>query len=131
MLKKKAGSHEVEWVKRQVQAYLTKERQFLRKLIVCIHVIGGQPAREPELGSIKVHNSIYSARNIYIINGRVCFLTMYDKARKKQGNTEYIVWCLPDEVSQIIAQYLIRVRPFAWALDKQESEYLFEDVRGP
>jgi hypothetical protein len=131
MLKKKAGSHEVEWVKGQVRAYLTKEGQFLRKLMVCMHVTGGQPARGPELGSIKVNNSIYSARNIYIINGRVCFLTMYDKARKRRGNTEYIVRCLPDEVSQIVAQYLIRVRPFARALDKRESEYLFGDVRGP
>jgi hypothetical protein len=61
MLKKKAGSHKVKWVKGQVQAYLTKERQFLRKLIVCMYVIGGQPAREPELGLIKVYNSIYSA----------------------------------------------------------------------
>jgi hypothetical protein len=29
MLKKKAGSHEVKWVKGQVRAYLTKEQQFL------------------------------------------------------------------------------------------------------
>ncbi|KAH6689955.1 hypothetical protein BKA61DRAFT_432735, partial [Leptodontidium sp. MPI-SDFR-AT-0119] len=59
------------------------------------------PTRGPELGSIKVSNSIYSARNIYIINGRVCFLTMYNKARKRRGNTEYIIRYLSDEVSQI------------------------------
>jgi hypothetical protein len=40
MLKKKAGSYKVEWVKGQVQAYLTKEQQFLQKLIVCMYVIG-------------------------------------------------------------------------------------------
>lgn len=131
MLKKKAGSQEVEWVDGQVQSYLTKERQFLRKLMVCMHVTGGQPARGPELGSIKVNNSVYSARNIYVINGRVCFLTMYDKARKRRGNTEYIVRCLPEEVGQILAQYLVRVRPFARALDRRESEYLFGDGRGP
>ena len=65
------------------------------------------------------------------MNGRVCFLTMYDKARKRRGNTEYIIRCLPDEVSQIVAQYLVRVRPFARALDHRESEYLFGDLRGP
>jgi hypothetical protein len=61
MLKKKAGSYKVKWVKGQVRAYLTKEQQFLQKLIVCMYVTGGQPAHRPELGSIKVNNSIYSA----------------------------------------------------------------------
>lgn len=56
---------------------------------------------------------------------------MYDKARKRRGNTEYIIRCLPDEVSQITTQYLVRVRPFARALDHRESEYLFGDLRGP
>jgi hypothetical protein len=56
---------------------------------------------------------------------------MYDKARKRRGNTEYIIRCLPDVVSQIVTQYLVRVRPFARALDYRESEYLFRDIRGP
>src|SRR5271163_180968 len=76
-------------------------------------VIGGQPARGPELGSIKISNGMFSARNIYIINGRMCFLTMYDKARKRRGNTEYIIRCLPDELSQVLVQYLVYVSPFA------------------
>lgn len=131
LLRKSKVSQQVEWVDGQVRAYLTKERQFLRKLMVSMHVTGGQPARGPELGSIKVSNSIYSARNIYVINGRVCFLTMYDKARKRRGNTEYIIRCLPDKLGQIVVQYLVYVRPFARALDRRESEYLFGDARGP
>ena len=131
LLKKNRTTQEDEWVEPQVKAYLTKERWFLNKLMVSMHVTGGQPARGPELGSIKVSNGIYSARNIYVINGRVCFLTMYDKARKRRGNTEYIVRCLPDEVGQVLAQYLVYVRPFARALDRRESEYLFGDLRGP
>ena len=59
----------MEWVDAQVKKYLTRERQFLQKLMVCMHIMGGQPTHGPKLGSIKVSNSIYSARNIYIING--------------------------------------------------------------
>jgi hypothetical protein len=83
--------------------------QFLRKL-------SGVHARGPELGSIKVNNSIYSARNIYVINGRMWFLTMYDKARKRRGNTEYIVRCLPDEVGQTICLGVrsAGIRAFVW-----------------
>jgi hypothetical protein len=61
----------------------------------------------------------------------MCFLTMYDKTRKRRGNTEYIIRCLPDQLSQVLVQYLVYVSPFARALDRRESEYLFGDARGP
>jgi hypothetical protein len=54
-----------------------------------------------------------------------------NKARKRRGNTDYIVRFLPNKVSQVLAQYLVYVRPFARALDQRESEYLFGDNRGP
>ena len=94
---------------------------------------GGQPARGPEIGSIKTSNSVYSAWNLYIINGRMLFLTMYDKSRKRRGNTEYIMQYLPNDLGQIVAQYLTYVRSFAWALplDRCKLEYLFGDMRGP
>lgn len=119
------------WNDSQKRAYLREEGRFLRTLIVAMHISGGQPARGPEIGSIKVSNSVYSARNLYVINGRMCFLTMYDKARKRRGNTDYIVRFLPDDISQVLAQYLVYVRPFARALDQRESEYLFADTHGP
>src|SRR5271167_3989475 len=58
---------------------------------------------------------------------------MYDKSRRRRGNTEYIIRYLPDDLSQILVQYLVYVRPFARALplDHRESEYLFGDARGP
>lgn len=120
-----------KWNPAQKRAYLRKEGQFLQTLMLVMHVTGGQPARGPEIGSVKVSNSIYSARNVYVINGRMCFLTMYDKARKRRGNTDYIVRFLSDPVSQILAQYLVYVRPFARALDQRESEYLFAGSYGP
>jgi superfamily II DNA helicase RecQ len=125
------SSHDAQWIESAKGAYLTMERRFLRKLMVILHITGGQPARGPELGSVKVSNSIYSARNIYVINGRMCFLTTYDKARKRRGNSEYVVRSLPDRVSQLLFQYLVFVRPFARALDRRESEWLFGDSNGP
>jgi hypothetical protein len=40
LLKKGRASQQTEWVDAQVKKYLTKERQFLRKLMVCMHVMG-------------------------------------------------------------------------------------------
>jgi len=38
LLKKSRASQKMEWVDSQVKKYLSKERQFLRKLIVCMHI---------------------------------------------------------------------------------------------
>lgn len=128
---------QVEWIDNRAHGYLNVERKFLGLLMVYCHVSGGQPARGPELGSTKVSNSVYSARGWYVINGRLCFLTMYDKARKRRGNTEYIVRFLPDQISQIMVQYLVYIRPFARAVEYEVTkalpspEYLFRDARGP
>jgi hypothetical protein len=95
-----------------------------------MHIMGGQPARGPELGSLKISNSRYSQRNIYVINGRMVFLTIYDKSQKRRGNTEYIMRVLPDKLGQILAQYLAYVHPFARVIDERTLEYLFIDKRG-
>jgi superfamily II DNA helicase RecQ len=124
-------SYEAKWRTKVKHQYLVRERQFLSKLMVALHIMGGQPARGPELGSIKTSNSIYSARNIYIINGRACFLTTYDKSQKRRGNSDHIIRYLPDQLSQLLTQYLVFVRPFARVLDQRESEWLFGDSQGP
>ena len=80
---------------------------------------------------IKVSNTPFSTRNIIILNGRVCLLTTYDKSRKRRGNTNYILRVLPDALSQMVAQYIVYIRPFARVLDRRETEYLFADVHGP
>jgi len=40
LLRKSRASKREEWVERQMKKYLTKERQFLRKLMVCMHITG-------------------------------------------------------------------------------------------
>jgi hypothetical protein len=89
-LVKSSGSGQLEWADQPCKAYLACEKQFLLKLMVAMHIMGGQPARSPEIGSIKVRNSVTSSRNIFIINGRVAVVTTYDKARKRRGKTEYV-----------------------------------------
>jgi hypothetical protein len=65
-----------------VDVYLIVEKRFLRKGIGGIYIKYSQPARRPKIGLIKVSNSIYLARNIYVINSRLYILTIYDKAYK-------------------------------------------------
>lgn len=93
--------------------------------------MGGQPARGPKIGSIKTRNSILSHRNIFVINGRVAVVTMYDKSQKRRGKSRYVFRCLPDVLSQLTAQYLVYVLPFSRVVGRRTSDFLFGDEQGP
>lgn len=97
-----SSSSQEKWAEQPCKAYLAQEKQFLLKLMVAMHIQGGQPARSPEIGSIKVRNSATSSRNLFVINGRVAVVTTYDKSRKRRGKTEYVFRCFPDQLSQMI-----------------------------
>jgi hypothetical protein len=56
LLKRVKISQQAEWVDAQVKKYLTKERQFLRKLMVCMHVMGGYSI-EKALVCIEINNT--------------------------------------------------------------------------
>ncbi|PVH68410.1 hypothetical protein DL98DRAFT_441264, partial [Cadophora sp. DSE1049] len=60
--------------------YLTREKQFLLKLIIVIHLTNKQLVRSPEISSIKIRNNITSSRNLFVINKRVVVVTTYNKA---------------------------------------------------
>ncbi|OAF54167.1 hypothetical protein VC83_09522 [Pseudogymnoascus destructans] len=99
-LLQRAGDGSYKWNDSQKQAYLNQER--------------GQPARGPEIGSIKM-----------------CFLTMYDKARKRRGNTDYIVRFLPNESWRHVAigiavRHLLRASK-TWEKDDEEDEGEFAE----
>ncbi len=79
LLKKTADGKEC-WNNRAVHGYLANEKRFLRKLMVAMHIIS-LPGRGSKIGSIKFANSIYSARNIYVLNGHMAFVTCYNKSR--------------------------------------------------
>ena len=132
-LVRKSSAGSMEYHERRCKAYLTQERHFLNKLLVCMHLCGGQPARAPEICSVKVCNTAYSSRNIYILGAEVLFVTTYDKNLARRDRLEFVVRYLPDAVGQLLVRYLIYVRPFARALpaDLRNDDYLFATPHGP
>ena len=51
LLRKSRANQKMEWVDGQVKKYLSKERQFLRKLMVCMHITGKHLATKGEVGA--------------------------------------------------------------------------------
>ena len=68
------------WKESRVQEYMRRIRRFKEKLLVLMHVSGGQPARATELLSIRHCNTTNGGRrNIFVEHGKMVFVTAYHK----------------------------------------------------
>ena len=81
--------------------------EFREKLIVLMHIAGGQPARGPEIMSVQHSNTVKRAhrkrahRNIFIGDGMVVFETRYDKGYAVSGDVKIINRYLPREIGEL------------------------------
>jgi hypothetical protein len=77
--------------------------KFREKLAVLMHIAGGQPARGPEILSVRHSNTIKGGyRNIFIKNSIVVFITQYHKGYNVSSNVKIIYRYLPREVSKLV-----------------------------
>lgn len=86
-----------------------------------MYITGGQPARGPELGSIKFRNSTFSLRNFFIMSGRGCYYTEYHKSRASTNFSYFVVRYLPDTVTALTLLYIAYIRPFISMIYNQTS----------
>jgi hypothetical protein len=120
------------------EAYLDRTQRFLQDLMLLMHLTGGQPARGPELTTIKSQNSTTSARNIFLLHGQMMFVIEYHKARRTTNHAFYVVRYLPDAVGKMLFQYLVYVLPLAELIRRRQyvqqpengvNHFLFRNIR--
>jgi hypothetical protein len=77
--------------------------EFREKLAVLIHIAGGQPAREPEILSVRHSNTIKGGHhNIFIENSIVVFVTRYHKRYNVSSDVKIIYQYLPRKISKLV-----------------------------
>jgi len=82
---------QVVWNKKAVQAYVSKLDQFLKQMLLLIHVTSGQPARGTELLSLQHSNTAQGHhRSIFIEEGLIGTVTSYHKGYNITGSTKII-----------------------------------------
>ncbi|EDN04610.1 conserved hypothetical protein [Histoplasma mississippiense (nom. inval.)] len=102
-----------------INAYLRWVVRFREKLSVAVHVTAGQPARAPELLSVRHINTENGGhRNIFIEDGMVVFVTRYHKGFHASNDIKVIHRYLPREVGELVVWYLWLVLPFAQRLQE-------------
>jgi hypothetical protein len=72
-----------------------RERRQLQKrlkelMLALEHETGGPPAREEEITPIRFRNRLLQERNIYVIGGRIIFVTRYHKSQALFGAPKVI-----------------------------------------
>lgn len=113
------------WRDARVTRYMRAIRRFKEKLLMLMHISGGQPARAPELLSVRYCNTHTGGRrNIFIERGQVVFVTAYHKGYAFEGSSKIIHRYLPREVGELLVQYMWLVRPFEQQLEVSQYDRL-------
>ena len=84
--------------------------EFRQRLLILMHISGGQPARGPEILSIRYRNSSKGEyRNIFIKDGSVVFMTRYHKGYHISGSVKVIHRYIPHTVGLLLvySQWLV------------------------
>ena len=121
------------WNTRNLDKWFSILFIFLEKLLLLIYLTGGQPARAPELLSIRKSNSIETGtRGVFFENGLLSLVTFYYKGYSISGSTKVISRYLPREIGSLLVYYLWLIVPFQrriglGVLRREFSEYRFEN----
>ncbi|KAK7177480.1 hypothetical protein PSPO01_16471 [Paraphaeosphaeria sporulosa] len=108
----------LRWKKKAVQAYFEKVDEFLKRLLLLIHITGGQPPRGTELIGLQHSNTAQGQhRGVFIEDGLIGTVTSYHKGYNITGSTKIVHRYLPKEVSELLVYYLWLVLPFWQQLD--------------
>ncbi|KAK5710462.1 hypothetical protein LTR15_012952 [Elasticomyces elasticus] len=92
------------WNQKAVAAYCMEVDRFLERVLLLVHLTGGQPARGTEILSLRYKNTVNGRhRNVFIDNGVVSY--------NVTGSTKIIHRYLPKEVGELLVYYLWVVRP--------------------
>jgi hypothetical protein len=76
---------QLQWKKKAVQAYFEKVDQFLERLLLLIHMTGGQPPRGTELIGLQHSNTAQGQhRGIFVEEGLISTVTSYHIGEHKQ-----------------------------------------------
>ena len=102
----------------------------MKTLTLAMHLVDGQPARGPELGSVKFRNSTFFVRNFFVIGDNAFYSTEYHKARASTNFSYFFVRYFPPHLTQLAMLYIAYIHPFCNLLFNQisfknDGDYLF------
>jgi len=105
--------------KERALRYLKQCDKFVKHLLAGIHLTSSMPARVEELRVVRWADSRAVPRNVFVYNGRLLLVFMYNKASTRSNNSFYIVRVPCLGVERALFLYLAWIRPFVNLLIRQ------------
>ena len=102
----------------KVREYRQAGERFKKLLLVVVYIYYRPPVQGEEIMSIRFQNGFLQARNIYVVDGRVVFVTRYHKSQTLFGELKVILQFLLWRLGQVIVVYLAYVQLFIEELDQ-------------
>lgn len=123
------------WRMTKVREYRQSERRFKELLLALAHMTPGPPARGEEITPIRFRNGFLQERNIYVVHGRVVYVTRYHKSQALFGEAKVIPRFLPWQLGQLFAVYMGYVQLFSETLSQKSnglprSDHFWHDKHG-
>ena len=119
-----------EWREKAVKEYEEAVTRFQEKLAVLVHVAAGQPARAPELLSLRHENSQNVQRNVFIEDRMVVFVAQYHKGFYATNDVKIIHRYVPQEIGELVVLYLWLVLPFVGQLRAKRKDSVSKPAKG-
>jgi hypothetical protein len=91
--------------------FIKQFRDVLEKLLTLMHLVSGLPARTTELQETLIANTSLARRNIFVFGDMVAISLVYNKVDQMKGGQSKLTRFLTVEVSQLLLQYLVYIRP--------------------
>ena len=103
-----------QWIVKSDAAkqYLCSVQAFLRPMSIGMLKGSGQPPRIEEFLGLRVSNTLFDKRGLFMHNGWMLFILTYHKSIGRTNASRWPVRVLLPEVAQLLAQYLVVVVPF-------------------
>ena len=98
------------WRQKAIAQYEAVVDEFLKRMLVLIHMAPGQPLRESELFSIVWRNT-QQRRNAYLKHGLAMLYTTYHKGQRQSGKPKHNIRFLPAAIGNLLLDYLAWVIP--------------------
>lgn len=123
----------------RIRDWMRQVARFRGLLLILMHISGGQPARGPEILSVRHRNTPQGGhRNMFIEDGTVVFVTKYHKGYQMSGDAKIIHRYLPRQVGELVVWYLWLALPFIQRIEaavwkkKGMSDHMWPaDADGP
>lgn len=110
------------WRAKAIDQYEATVEEFLKRLLVLVHMASGQPLRESELFSVTWYNT-QRRRNVYVKHGLVMLYTTYHKGQQQTGKLKDNIRFLPTAIGDLLLDYITWVVPLRQIFLRQSAPH--------